>query len=36
MGVPTITITSEGTALDPTVGILAVEVRRELNRVPEP
>ena len=35
MGVPTVTITSEGTALDPTVGILSVEVRRELNRVPE-
>ncbi|HEX8115157.1 MAG TPA: type VI secretion system tip protein VgrG [Kofleriaceae bacterium] len=35
MGVATITITSEGTPLDPAVGILAVEVRRELNRVPE-
>jgi Rhs element Vgr protein len=35
MGVPTITITSQGTPLDPAVGILSVEVRRGLNRVPE-
>lgn len=35
MGIPTITITSDGTRLDPAVGILSVEIRRELNRVPE-
>jgi len=35
MGVPTITITSGGTKLDPAVQVLSVEVRRELNRIPE-
>src|SRR5689334_7642604 len=35
MGVPTVTISSEGTPLAPTVEVLSVEVRRELNRIPE-
>jgi Rhs element Vgr protein len=35
MGIPTITITSGGARLDPVVQVLSVEVRRELNRVPE-
>jgi Rhs element Vgr protein len=35
MGVPVATITSEGQRLDPTVELMSVEVRRELNRVPE-
>src|SRR5215475_426581 len=35
MGVPTITLTSEGNRLDPVVQIEKLEVRRELNRVPE-
>ena len=35
MGVPTITIASDGTRLDPVVQVLSVQVRRELNRIPE-
>lgn len=35
MGIPTITITSDGARLDPVVQVLSVEVRRELNRIPE-
>ncbi|MBC7976906.1 MAG: hypothetical protein H7138_18175, partial [Myxococcales bacterium] len=35
MGVPNITITSDGTRLDPIVQVLSVQVRRELNRIPE-
>lgn len=35
MGVPTITIASDGTRLDPLVQVISVEVRRELNRIPE-
>ncbi len=35
MGVPTIILTSEGSRLDPVVQIEKIEVRRDLNRVPE-
>ena len=35
MGVPTLTITCEGQRLAPTVEVLSVEIRRELNRIPE-
>jgi Rhs element Vgr protein len=35
VGVPIIIITSDGKELDPTVVVLSVEVRRELNRIPE-
>jgi Rhs element Vgr protein len=35
MGVATLTLTSDGERLDPTIAVLSVEVRRELNRIPE-
>jgi len=35
MGIAVATITSEGLRLDPTVELLSLEVRRELNRIPE-
>jgi Rhs element Vgr protein len=35
VAIPIVTITSEGQKLDPTIELLSVEVRRELNRVPE-
>lgn len=35
MPVAVLTITSEGTRLDPTVEVLALEVRHELDRIPE-
>lgn len=35
MGVPTIILMSEGNKLDPVVQVEKVEVRRELNRIPE-
>lgn len=35
MGIPTITVKSEGNPLDPVVQVVKVEVRRDLNRVPE-
>jgi Rhs element Vgr protein len=35
VGVPILTITSDGDELDPTAAGLSVEIRRELNRIPE-
>ena len=34
MGIPVVTISSEGQKLDPTVGLVSVEIQRELNRIP--
>ena len=35
MGIPIVTISSEGTKLDPAIQVLSVEGRRDLNRIPE-
>jgi Rhs element Vgr protein len=35
VGIPVATITSEGQPMDPTVGLLSIEIRKELDRIPE-